>query len=155
MPTVLVDTAAWIALVNTRDELHDRAIQIMAELRDGNVTLVTTEFVLIEVANAFCTSAWRMKAIKLIEGLRSLPNLRIIEADSSLLSDGWQLYCDRLDEEWSLTDCEYCCDGKRPDQRGVHLRSSFRASGFRQIVVKAHSIRPSILHLPKRSQQSM
>ena len=105
MPTVLVDTAAWIALVNTRDELHDRAKQIMAELRDGSVALVTTGFVLIEVANAFCASAWRGKAIKLIDGLRSLPNLRIIEADSSLLSDGWQLYCDRLDKEWSLTDC--------------------------------------------------
>jgi len=77
----------------------------MAELRDGNVTLVTTEFVLIEVANAFCTSAWRGKAINLIEGLRLLPNIEIIEASSLLLSDGWQLYCDRLDKEWSLTDC--------------------------------------------------
>ena len=105
MPIVLVDTAAWIALVNTRDELHDRAIQTMAELRDGNVALITTEFVLLEVANAFCASAWRARAIKLIEGLRSLPNLRIIEADTSLLSEGWQLYCDRSDKEWSLTDC--------------------------------------------------
>ena len=93
MPTVLVDTPAWIALVNTRDELHDRAKQTMAELRDSSVALVTTEFVLIEVANAFCASAWRGKAIKLIEGLRSLPNLRIIEAHSSLLSDGWRLEC--------------------------------------------------------------
>ena len=44
MPTVLVDTAAWIALVNTRDELHNQAEEVMAELRRRNVTLVTTEF---------------------------------------------------------------------------------------------------------------
>ena len=50
MPTVLVDTAAWIALVNTRDELHSRAEQTMAELRRTNVALMTTEFVLLEVA---------------------------------------------------------------------------------------------------------
>ena len=105
MATVLVDTAAWIALVNTRDELHDRAGQIMGELRRSNVALVTTEFVLLEVANAFCAAAWRGRAIKLIDGLRSLPNLLIIEADTALLSDGWQLYCNRLDKEWSLTDC--------------------------------------------------
>ena len=61
MPTVLVDTAAWIALVNTRDELHNRAEQTLAELRRGNVALLTTEFVLLEVANALCTSAWRAK----------------------------------------------------------------------------------------------
>ena len=77
----------------------------MSELHRSNVALVTTEFVLLEVANAFCASAWRGQAIKLIDGLRSVPNLRIIEADSSLLAEGWQLYCSRLDKEWSLTDC--------------------------------------------------
>lgn len=44
-PIVLVDTAAWIALVNTRDELHKRAEKVMAELRHRDVVLVTTEFV--------------------------------------------------------------------------------------------------------------
>jgi predicted nucleic acid-binding protein len=53
MPTVLVDTAAWIALVNTRDELHKQAEDMMAKLRHRNAMLVTTEFVLLEVANSF------------------------------------------------------------------------------------------------------
>lgn len=57
MPTVLVDTAAWIALVNTRDALHGLAVQTMADLRRQNVALITTEFVLLEVSNALCTSA--------------------------------------------------------------------------------------------------
>jgi predicted nucleic acid-binding protein len=105
MPTVLVDIAAWIALVNTRDELHTRSQKTMAELRSRNVALVTTEFVLLEVANALCTSAWRGKAIKLIDGFRSLSNLRIISADTTLLAEGWELYRSRADKEWSLTDC--------------------------------------------------
>ena len=105
MPTVLVDTAAWIALVNTRDELHKRAEDMMAELRRRNATLVTTEFVLLEVANFFCTLAWRDKVIKLINGLRLMPNLQIVPASSSLVVDGWQLYASRSDKEWSLTDC--------------------------------------------------
>ena len=105
MPTVLVDTAAWIALVNTRDELHSRAEQTMAELRSRKVTLMTTDFVLLEVANALCASAWREKAVKLIDGLRSLPDLRVVPAETSLLAEGWQLYRSRPDKEWSLTDC--------------------------------------------------
>ena len=64
----------------------------MNELRQRNVALVTTEFVLLEVANALCASAWRGKAIRLIDGLLSLSNLRIIPADTALLADGWQLY---------------------------------------------------------------
>lgn len=105
MPTVLVDTAAWIALVNTRDELHGRAEQTMAELRSRKAALVTTEFVLLEVANALSTLAWRGKAIRLIDGFRLLPDLHIIPADSSLMAEGWLLYCSRPDKEWSLTDC--------------------------------------------------
>ena len=105
MPTVLVDTAAWIALVNTRDELHTRSQKTMAELRSRKVALVTTEFVLLEVANALCRWAWRGKAIKLIDGFRSLSNLRIISADTTLLAEGWELYRSRADKEWSLTDC--------------------------------------------------
>jgi predicted nucleic acid-binding protein len=105
MPTVLVDTAAWIALVNSRDELHSRAEQIMAELRRSNSALLTTEFVLLEVANALCTSAWRVKAVKLIDGFRSVSNLRIVPADTMLLAEGWELYRSRPDKEWSLTDC--------------------------------------------------
>jgi|SRR6185369_3350988 predicted nucleic acid-binding protein len=105
MPTVLIDTAAWLALVNTKDELHSQATQTMAELRHGNYTLVTTEFVLLEVANALCAAAWRHKAIKLIDGLRAQPKLRIIQADTNILAEGWQLYSNRLDKEWSLTDC--------------------------------------------------
>lgn len=105
MPTVLVDTAAWVALVNTRDELHSRAEQTMSELRRRKVTLMTTDFVLLEVANALCTSAWREKAVKLIDGLRSLPDLRVVPVESALLEEGWQLYRSRPDKEWSLTDC--------------------------------------------------
>jgi predicted nucleic acid-binding protein len=77
----------------------------MNKLRQRNVALVTTEFVLLEVANALCASAWRGKAVRLIDGLLSLPNLRIIPADTALLADGWELYRARLDKEWSLTDC--------------------------------------------------
>jgi len=135
MPTVLVDTAAWIALVNTRDELHDRAKQTMAELRRSTVALVTTDFVLLEVANAFCTSAWRSKAIKLIEGLRSLPNLQIIEADSSLLLDGWQLYCDRLDKEWSLTDCvSFAVMEKAQIRQAFTSDHHFEQAGFEKLL---------------------
>lgn len=77
----------------------------MADLRRRNVALITTEFVLLEVSNALCTSAWREKGVKLIDGLRSLSNLRIVPADTMLLAEGWELYRSRLDKEWSLTDC--------------------------------------------------
>ena len=47
-----MDTAAWIALLNLNDELHEQAQQVMESLRRRHACLITTEFVLLEVADA-------------------------------------------------------------------------------------------------------
>lgn len=102
---VFIDTAAWIALVSKRDSLHLSARQVMTELRNHDALLTTTEFVLVEVANALSAPSSRQQAVKLIDGLRSLSTVQIIPAGPELLNDGLTLYRDRPDKEWSLTDC--------------------------------------------------
>lgn len=105
MLLVFVDTAAWLALVNTRDALYTPSRRVMDELNQQSARLITSEFVLIEIANAFSAPAFRTHAVILIEGLRLLPNLSIAPATTELLAAGWQLYRNRPDKEWSLTDC--------------------------------------------------
>ncbi len=105
MPQVFVDTAAWIALLNASDALHTQAQQVMGALRQENVGLVTTEFVLLEVADALSSPPIRSRTVAFIEGLRQLSMIQIIPASPSLLADGWILYGQRSDKEWGLTDC--------------------------------------------------
>ena len=102
---VFVDTAAWIALANADDELHTRADQIMSDLLTQKARLVTTEFVLLEVADALGTPSLRANTIQFINRLRQAPILRIIPVSEELLADGWTLYSQRLDKDWGLTDC--------------------------------------------------
>jgi uncharacterized protein len=102
---VFVDTAAWIALANTDDELHLRAGQVMSHLLTQKARLITTEFVLLEVADALAAPRFRSTTIQFIDRLRQAPILRIIPIDGDLLADGWMLYCQRLDKDWGLTDC--------------------------------------------------
>lgn len=102
---VFVDTVAWIALLNVSDGLHVRAQQVMNSLRQQKVNLVTTEFVLLEVADALSTPVIRTQTVTFINGLRQLTNLQIIPADATLFEDGWTLYSQRPDKEWGLTDC--------------------------------------------------
>ena len=77
----------------------------MDALRQQNAGLVTTEFVLLEVADALSTPPMRLRTVAFIEGLRQLSMMQIIPASSSLLADGWILYGQRPDKEWGLTDC--------------------------------------------------
>lgn len=102
---IFVDTAAWIALINKRDSLHYPALEINKNLRQKQCSLITTEFVLLEVADGLCNLSNRLKIINFIDGLYQLPKLRIIKLNQILFQKGWQLYKQRLDKEWSLTDC--------------------------------------------------
>jgi uncharacterized protein len=105
MATVFVDTVAWIALLNTSDGLHSNAQQTLRTLRSQKVRLITTEFVLLEVADALSSLSIRMKTVTFIDGLRKMSGLQIVPASQTLLMEGWTLYGQRQDKEWGLTDC--------------------------------------------------
>src|SRR5439155_19292118 len=68
-------------------------------------SLVTTRFVLIEIADAFARAADRQRAIDLIDALEGDPQVRIVPADETLVREGYDFYCERPDKDWSLTDC--------------------------------------------------
>ncbi len=105
MEKIFVDTAAWLALLNKDDDLHTQAWQVMETLRQQRVALLTTEFVLLEVADALSAPMHRGRTVEFITGLRQLPLLSILPASQNLWTAGWKLYSDRPDQDWSLTDC--------------------------------------------------
>ncbi len=105
MRKIFVDTAAWIALFNRRDALHHQSRQLMERFRQQDIVLVSTEFLLLEVADAFSDSAIRGLTVEYINRLRRWKNLQIIPVSQSLLTEGWELYSQRSDKDWGLTDC--------------------------------------------------
>jgi predicted nucleic acid-binding protein len=107
MKRVFVDTVAWIALANQRDGLHEAAHQVMNGLREQRAALVTTDFVLLEVADALSAPTIRAQTVGFVGNLLQLPEsvLKIVPASRSCLLEGWILYQQRLDKDWGLTDC--------------------------------------------------
>lgn len=105
MPKIFVDTVAWIALVNTRDSLHIKSMEVFSHLRIHGYQLITTEFILLEFANALSSVDFRSRASAFIDGLRNMVDVEIIEASSDLFALGFDLYKKRPDKEWSLVDC--------------------------------------------------
>ncbi len=103
--SVFVDAAAWIALLNVRDAMHTKATTIYEGLIQRRMPLVTTEFVLLEVADALSAPAIRRHTIAVLDSLRQPGILQIVPVSPELLAQGWDFYCSRLDKEWGLTDC--------------------------------------------------
>lgn len=67
--------------------------------------MVTTDWVLTELADGLSGARTRRIVIEFIESLRDDPAIRIVPASRKLRERGWSLYRRRQDKEWSPTDC--------------------------------------------------
>ena len=102
MSAVFADAFLYVALLNRRDESHAKAAAFAASLRSP---VITTEWVLVEVADAFAGSVVRPRIKAFIDDLRANRLVEVVEAESEVFRRGMDLYHARPDKEWSLTDC--------------------------------------------------
>jgi uncharacterized protein len=67
--------------------------------------LVTTAWVLTELADGLCAAASRGLFVALEKRLRLDTRVTIIPPQEQLYAAGLDLYRQRADKDWSLTDC--------------------------------------------------
>jgi predicted nucleic acid-binding protein len=105
MKTIFADTFYWVALINNRDNWHHQVVSKTRQLQQ--VRILTTDEVFIEVLNnlaGYGTSV-RQRTLHLIEGLQKNPNLMILPQSHQSFELGLELYKQRSDKGYSLTDC--------------------------------------------------
>lgn len=102
MNRVFADTSFYVATSSPKDKAHSQATEWIRGF-DGSV--VTTDFVVVELANFFSRSSQRATFAALYQYLTSDSQLEIVPATRELLDRGIQLYLNRPDKDWSLTDC--------------------------------------------------
>jgi uncharacterized protein len=102
MTTLFVDTSYYVALVNPRDTLHARAMELAGRFA---VPFMTTESVLIETANFLAKSDVRGVFVRLMSELGADPQTTILASTNERFSEGLALFASRPDKDWSLTHC--------------------------------------------------
>ena len=102
MRIVFADTSFYVAALSPRDINHARAEAVGRGFR-GRV--VTTEYVLLEVATFFCEAAHRAVFLGLLQTLQKDPEVTVVPASADLWQRGVALFAARPDKDWSLTDC--------------------------------------------------
>lgn len=103
--SIFLDTAYVYALVNTRDQWHNAALSWEEKLEIERPEITTTELILIEIADGLASIRFRTHASRIIEALQSSPYVEVVALSSQLLSQALDLYRQRPDKEWGLTDC--------------------------------------------------
>ena len=109
MRTIFADTNYWIALIHSDDQWHPQSEAAEEETRGAR--LITTDSVLIELLNYFCS--FRPEVRELAAGIASDilgdPNIESVPDSRDLFLSALRLYGDRLDKGYSLADCISMC----------------------------------------------
>jgi len=102
MTPILADSGYYVALLLQSDQAHGRAMEVTQQLESP---IITTAWILTEVANTFSAPRFRSAFVSLSDDLQANPNVRVIAAEQKLFEQGIELYRNRPDKSWSLTDC--------------------------------------------------
>lgn len=105
MKRLFADTVYWIALTNSFDQYHAKAVEVSSAL--GNCRLFTTEAVLTEFLNALADKGplVRAAAVEMVEAIMSNSQVTVIPQTLRTFSRSLAFYKARPDKGYSLTDC--------------------------------------------------
>ena len=96
------DTFAFLAWLNPRDHAH---ALVSAYLDGFTGRIVTTEWVLMEVADALSAPAARSTAVAFLKAVREDALFEVVGYVQAVYQAGFDLFAKRPDKAWSLTDC--------------------------------------------------
>ena len=141
MNRVFADTYYYLALIIPRADTHQQAVDFSQQFTG---TIVTTAWVMAEVANALGDTRHRPQFPLLLDGLRQSPQAKIIPPDEQLFDNGVELYRNRPDKGWSLTDCISFivmeCEGITEALTGDHQLRAGRIHRVAQMTAPSHKV---------------
>lgn len=135
MAEVFLDTSYAVALIVPKDKHHRRARELSGEIQRRRSRLITTPAVLLEIGNSLSGIRYRFEATGLLEFLETDPLVEIVPWSDLLYQRGLDLFRQRPDKEWSLTDCiSFSVMEERRLRESLTTDGHFEQAGFRALL---------------------
>jgi uncharacterized protein len=100
--TIFLDTSYLIALIRKKDIRHADAVEA-TKIYTG--PFLTTDLVLVELANSLSLPPYRLTVMSAIEKIRSDKHTKVIPFDARRMTKALDFYKARNDKSWGLIDC--------------------------------------------------
>ena len=136
MKKIFVDTFYVVALVNERDEFHEKAKELVLEF--DSQPLLTTDAVLLEVGNSLARSN-KQKSIEIIsQFISAAEEIKIVRLDETLFDKAFALYKNHADKSWGLVDCvSFIVMKEQNINDALTCDKHFAQAGFRALMLDA------------------
>ena len=132
MTVQFVDTYYLLALVNSRDKDHEKAMR-HSQGRVGG--LLTTTWVLVEFADAYARLILAHRVARFIRGFLSQSFVEVTLPSEAQFQLGLSIYENRHDKDWSLTDClSFLVMQQRGIMDALTADHHFEQAGFRALM---------------------
>lgn len=134
MRFVFADTSHYLALFGPRDRHHLAAVTWS---RQTDLSVVTSEFVLLELGNALARGNDRGLFVDLDRALRADAGIEIVPVSANLYRLGVELFARRQDKTWSLVDCtSFVIMNHRGVTEALTADQHFLQAGFRALLLE-------------------
>ncbi len=135
MKKIFVDTFYIVALVNQRDEFHEKAAELVSKF--DSQPLLTTDAVLLEVGNSLARNH-KQKSIEIISQFVSAIEIEIVRLDETLFNKAFELYKTHADKSWGLVDCiSFVVMKEQNITDALTCDRHFTQAGFRALMLDA------------------
>lgn len=132
MIATFLDTSYLLALVSAKDMHHARAL-VWEDALEG--TLVTSEYVLLELADALAGGSLRSVLEPTIEALRQSAVVEVVAGDAEVFQAGRELFTQRKDKAWGLTDCiSFVIMERRGIREALTADHHFEQAGYKALL---------------------
>lgn len=125
------DSFALIAWLNPRDQAH---AMVAAYLEAFTGQLITTEWILMEVADALSAPESRAKVADFLRAVRAASMFDVVPYSPAAYQAGFDLFAARPDKAWSMTDCiSFQIMSDRGLSDALTVDRHFEQAGFRAV----------------------
>lgn len=136
MTSLFIDTGFLIALEAQDDQFHRSALTYWQNFLTKPRPLVTTSFIIDEVATYFNSRGHHRKAIDIGRYLMTSPSVQLIHVDATLFQDAWRWLERHQDKRYSLTDCvSFVVMKQRKIKVALTFDKHFFQAGFQMLPV--------------------
>ncbi|VVB97706.1 tRNA(fMet)-specific endonuclease VapC [uncultured archaeon] len=132
---LFVDTSAFLALVNEKDNNHLAAASFLEEIKNGKVRIkkiITSDYIIDETLTRIRYAMGHKEAVYWGQDILSSKVIEKVDVGRELFEPAWELFKTYEDKKLSFTDCtSFAIMKKRGIEKVFSFDDDFERVGFK------------------------